>query len=244
MNHSTKIYIFQHKHNNRLIIKTKNFGSLPTATDAASRVNLIRIIRTGSSKNTVTIREQLIDHFGNLSNVSPSKVNCDTIDQTALTITGYLSIPSTFEIIRKFEFIWPEAAKNATKRTIPESDQHLRVYPLYLHLITTHGNPSKLWLSDTILNHATESTLTQDNPQATITKPPTRSEIIVVYIYHTVAERLAALMAVATHEGDWESPRNIGLDQYSLKALQQIMANINKSENFDLTQLTQADVSV
>lgn len=233
MNPSKNIYVFQNKHSLKMSIKSRKYG--PTLKYVADSLNQVRVIDTATGENAVELRKRFVDHFGSLDDITPSKANCAAIDVISLDVIGFPNTPPTFNLIKKFEMVWPELVKHAAKREIPEEDQHLKIYPLYLHKVTKSGvlgNHTRLWLSESILNHATTKADILANPKSLY------SEVIVVYIFHKQVDRIATLQAVASHEGDWENPRSIGVDEFSLTALRTIMSVATQGrENFDLLGL-------
>lgn len=233
MNPSKNIYVFQNKHSLKMSIKSRKYG--PTLKYVADSLTQVRVIDTATGENAIELRKRFVDHFGSLDDITPSKANCAAIDAISLDVIGFPNTPLTFNLIKKFEMVWPELVKHAAKREIPEEDQHLKIYPLYLHKVTKSGvlgNHTRLWLSESILNHATTKADILVNPKSLY------SEVIVVYIFHKQVDRIATLQAVASHEGDWENPRSIGVDEFSLTALRTIMSVATQGrENFNLLDL-------
>jgi len=233
MNPSKNIYVFQNKHSLKLSIKSRKYG--PTLKYVADSLTQVRVIDTVTGKNALELRKRFVDHFGSLDGITPSKANCAAIDVISLDVIGFPNTPPTFNLIKKFEMVWPELVKHAVKREIPEEDQHLKIYPLYLHKVTKSGvlgSHTRLWLSESTLNHATTKADILANPKSLY------SEVIAVYIFHKQVDRTAALQAVASHEGDWENPRSIGVDEFSLTALRTVMSVATQGrEDFDLLNL-------
>ena len=233
MNPSKNIYIFQNKHSLKMSIKSRKYG--PTLKYVADSLTQVRVIDTATGVNAIELRKRLVGHFGSLDDITPSKANCEAIDAISLEVIGFPNTPPTFNLIKKFEMVWPELVKHAAKREIPEEDQHLKIYPIYLHKVTKSGvlgSHTRLWLSESILNHATTKANILANPKSLY------SEVIVVYIFHKQVDRIAALQAVASHEGDWENPRDITPDRFQLKALETVLEEVSGvKQPFDIVSL-------
>lgn len=225
------LYILQHKHTLKIYVKTRQYGQ--TQKHLADQFNTIQEFEV-RQEHYEPIQQSLLDQFKNLNDLTPSKANCDKIDAIITEVTGFPVHPSTFDKSQKFEFCWPEAARAAVKRAIPPEDQHKKVYPLYLHRVTKIMNQVttvRMWLSDTVLN-------TTNNPIQPFYVNHTYAEVVAVYIFHSIADRQAALKAVSAHEGDWETLRDITPDKFQLKALETVLEEVSGvKQPFDIVSL-------
>ena len=243
---SHNLYIYQHRYNLSLYIKSRKFGS--SRDYLATQYDLIDTIKLDNHK---TLREALCKTLNNnTSRITSSKDNCDKIDSVlsqhivASNRGGTNQIVPLFTKIKKFEKVWTESEadllKGAKQTPISEANKHKQVYPLYLHLVqsadyTRTKLDRRLWLSRDILKTAVSHADFDNRDNVDL---HARSKVLAVYMFHSVSEREQALQHIADHEGTWESPRSIGTDHYSLKTLEAIMAeHTGRQEAFNLEDI-------